>query len=79
MEGRRASRDERIQASWAEVQRLAAEAEAAAAARRPRVCGNCKLYIRCDINPEAAIGSCEIGHLYHFPEERHHCRDHKPT
>lgn len=44
----------------------------------PKVCGNCQLYTRCAINPEAAIGSCQIGHLSHFPEERHPCRDHQP-
>ena len=78
MEGRRASRDERIQASWAEILRLGAEFEANAAARRPKVCGNCELFTRCAINPEAGIGSCQIGHASHFPEERHFCRDHQP-
>jgi hypothetical protein len=81
MEGRRASRDERIQASWAEVQKNAALAAevTARAARRPPVCGGCQLYIRDPINPEAGLGTCQIGRLTRFPDEQHVCPERQPT
>ena len=81
MEERRASRDERIQASWAEVQKIASRAAevTARAARRPPVCGACQLYTRNPINPEAGLGKCEIGRLPRYPDEQHDCPERKPT
>ena len=81
MEGRRASRDERIQASWAEVQKIAARAAevTARAARLPPVCGACQLFIRNRINPEAGLGNCQIGRLPRFPDEQHVCPERQPT
>ncbi len=40
-------------------------------------CSNCQFFIRDNHNPFAGMGTCKLGHGYHYPEVRHRCADHQ--
>lgn len=66
------TRDDRIYASLADLDRLAARK-----VTPPPACEACTWFVAGSINPTAGVGTCNKGHKAVYPMQRLHCRERK--